>query len=211
MYFTDSDNLHRFEKDMISIPFFGVRKAWDYIDDCTEWRKYHSPIRDCMDEHCPYLKSKIRSDIVTTKDLFEAILLSIPYGAFKKRVRYVLSHMTDNKFFVDRKHKSVFLNKIADSDIDDNNYIAGIYILTMYPLFFDFKVFDNLDEDKITKIDNKKLKVLARFATEIFSGDKFLDLKDISDRKLVVDDEFICLCNAILIRRFGVSVLKIGG
>lgn len=211
MYFTDSDDLHRFEKDMRSIPFFGVRKAWDYIDDCTECRKYNFPIRDCVNEHCPYLKRKIRSNAVTAKDLFETFLLSIPYGAFKKRVRYVLSHMTDNKFFVDRNHKAVFLNKIADSDIDDNNYIAGIYILTMYPLFFDFKVFNNLYEDKITKIDNKKLKALARFATEIFSGDKFLDLKDISDRKLVVDDEFICLCNAILIRKFGVSVLKIGG
>lgn len=131
-----------------------------------------------MNEHCPYLEIKIQSDIVTTKDLFETFLLLIPYSTFKKGVRYVLTYMKANKFFVDRSHKTVFLNKISDFNIDDNNYISGIYILIMHPIFFEFKVLNNFDEDKITKIDNEKLKVIARFATEIFSDDKFLDLKE---------------------------------
>lgn len=211
MYFTDSNEMHKFEREMRGVPFFGKRMPWDDIESCRECRNYNSQIRDCMDEHCPYLKRKLRSNSVVTKDMFETFLLSISYEPFNTRLKATLEHMKGNKLFLNKPHRVAFLDAVSNSDVDDYNYLAGIYILTMYPqLWKNFKQNNYCIRLNANLID-ERLRTIIRFNKQILAGEKYLTLRYISDEDFVSDREFIYLCNAILVRRFGVVVLKIGG
>jgi hypothetical protein len=81
----------------------------------------------------------------------------------------------------------------------------------MYPqLWKNFKLNNySIRFDKNT-IDDR-LRTIISFTKQILAGEKYLTLRYISDEDFVSDREFIYLCNAILVRRFGVVVLKIGG
>ena len=56
----------------------------------------------------------------------------------------------------------------------------------------------------------QKDRVLVSFANDIYRSTTRLSLKEISFRRNISDKEFYYVCNAILIRRFGLAVIKKG-
>ena len=72
MYFTDDTKLQRFEREMKIVPNFERKEVWEYVDSCRDCKNYKCKLESCMEAHCPYLKRKIRSNSIITRDLVEA-------------------------------------------------------------------------------------------------------------------------------------------
>ena len=98
MYFTDNKKLQRFERDMKIIPNFERKEVWEYADSCNDCRNCHSKLDSCMEAHCPYIKRKIRSNAILTRDLVEAFLLDHPYIPCAHRVINMLAKYKGNRF-----------------------------------------------------------------------------------------------------------------
>ena len=69
MYFTDNKKLQRFERDMKIVPNFERKEVWEFGDSCRDCKNYECKLECCMEAHCPYLRRKIRSNVVLTRDL----------------------------------------------------------------------------------------------------------------------------------------------
>ena len=79
MYFTDDKKLQRFEREMKIVPNFERKEVWEYADSCNECKNYECKLESCMEAHCPYLKRKIRSNSIITRDLVETFLVDNPF------------------------------------------------------------------------------------------------------------------------------------
>ena len=87
MYFTDSKRLQGFERDMRVIPKFDRKEVWEYSDSCSGCRKCNSKFDSCVEARCPYIKRKIQSQSINTRDLVETFLLDHPYIPFAQSTR----------------------------------------------------------------------------------------------------------------------------
>ena len=210
MYFTDNKKLQRFEHDMKIVPNFERKEIWEYGDSCRECKNYKSKLTECMAVHCPYLKRKIRSNAVLTRDMVETFLTDNAYIPFSHRVIDMLAKYKGNKLFISKWHKSAFERAAAKVQEDDYNHLACLYVLTLRPQISEY--IQHTSNGYVCMSSNliPKDMVLIKFANDLYLGTKKLSLKEISYRKNVSDKEFFYICNAILIRRFGTAVIKRG-
>ena len=102
MYFTDNKKLQRFERDMKLVPNFERKEIWENCQSCRDCKNYESKLECCMDVHCPYLKRKIRSNAVLTRDMVETFLVDNPYIPFSHRVIDMLAKYKENKLFISK-------------------------------------------------------------------------------------------------------------
>lgn len=84
MYFTDDKKLQRFEREMKIVPNFERKEVWEFAESCRDCKNYKCKLESCMEAHCPYLKRKIRSNSIITRDLVEAFLVDNPYISLKE-------------------------------------------------------------------------------------------------------------------------------
>ena len=133
MYFTDDKKLQRFEREMKIVPNFERKDVWEYADSCNECKNYECKLESCMEAHCPYLKRKIRSNSIVTRDLVETFLLDHPYIPFAHRVIDMLAKYKGNKLFCSKAHKSAFEAAMSEINYDDYDHIACVYVLTIRP------------------------------------------------------------------------------
>ena len=208
MYFTDNKKLQRFEHDMKLVPNFERKEIWEYGDSCRECKNYDSKIVSCMQAHCPYLKRKIRSNAVSTRDLVETFLADNAYIPFSHRVIDMLAKYRGNKLFISKWHKAAFEKATAEVPSDDYNRLACLYVLTIRPQISEYIVHTSNGYVCLSSNLIPKDMVLINFANDLYLGRKQISLKEISYRKYVSDKEFFYICNAILIRRFGTAVIK---
>lgn len=209
MYFTGAE-LRPFEREMRQVPYFDKTEIWDDVHRCEDCRNYNLEIKKCMKVHCPYLKRKFLTDSVTTHKLFKTFLRQIEYQPFKRRFVEVMSEFSGNRQFVDRGHCERFSEAIKVISSYDYNSLAALYVLTMSPsLWYDVTLSVNRYV-AISPFTNKKEDVLIEFANALYSRDKFVDLRGITNCRRISNSEFIYLCNAMLIKRFGLSALKLG-
>ena len=210
MYFTDNKKLQRFERDMKIIPNFERKEVWEYADSCKECRNCDSKLDSCMEGHCPYIKRKIRSNAILTRDLVEAFLLDHPYIPFAHRVIDMLAKYKGNKLFFNKAHKAAFEAAIEEIPEDDYNHLACVYALTIRPHIWEHAVHTSQGYFCMTSGLEPRDRVLISFANNIYLGTKRVSLKEISFRRNICDKEFYYICNALLIRRFGTAVIKKG-
>ena len=111
MYFTDDKKLQRFEREMKIVPNFERKEVWEYADSCNECKNYECKLESCMEAHCPYLKRKIRSNSIITRDLVETFLVDNPYIPFAHRVINMLAKYKGNKLFYDFKRVHSMVQK----------------------------------------------------------------------------------------------------
>lgn len=210
MYFTDNKKLQRFEHDMKIVPNFERKEVWEYADSCKECRNCNSKLDCCMEAHCPYIKRKIRSNAILTRDLVEAFLLDHPYIPFAHRVINMLAKYKGNKLFYNKAHKAAFEAAMNEINDDDYDHIACVYVLTIRPDIWEHCVHTSQGYLCMSAEIEQKDRVLVSFANEIYRSTTRLSLKEISFRRNISDKEFYYVCNAILIRRFGLAVIKKG-
>lgn len=61
-----------------------------------------------MEAHCPYLKRKIRSNAVSTRDLVETFFADNLYIPFSHRAIDMLDKYRGNTLFISKWHKAAF-------------------------------------------------------------------------------------------------------
>ena len=210
MYFTDNKKLQRFEHDMKIVPNFERKEVWEYADSCKECRNCNSKLDSCMEAHCPYIKRKIRSNTILTRDLVEAFLLDHPYIPFAHRVINMLSKYKGNKLFYNKAHKAAFEAAIEEIPEDDHNHLACVYALTIRPNIWEHAVHTSQGYFCMASDLEPRDRVLITFANDLYLGTGRISLKEISFRRNICDKEFYYICNALLIRRFGTAVIKKG-
>lgn len=210
LYFAD-EKLRGYERDMKVIPNSGRREVWETKENCSECVKHDFSFRACVECKCPYIARKMEEYSVTTKHLMETLMTRITYIPFNIRVKEVLSHFYGNKLYINSTHLVLFRNALTRSEVKKNDYarIAAMYVLTMVPdawskMIWTFKGFICQRSSR-----NNKEKAIMRFANQLFDGKTKPDLSAVSDKSLFSDDEFICLCNALMISRYGTSVIKL--
>ena len=115
MYFTDNKKLQRFEHDMKLVPNFERKEIWEHGDSCHECKNYKSKIVSCMEAHCPYLKRKISSNAVSTRDLVESFLADNAYIPFSHRVIDMLAKYRGNKLFISKWHNRTAIEYIRNA------------------------------------------------------------------------------------------------
>jgi hypothetical protein len=86
-----------------------------------------------MEAHCPYIKRKIRSNSIITRDLVETFLVDNSYIPFAHRVINMLAKYKGNKLFYNKAHKAAFEAAMNEINDDDYDHIACVYVLTIRP------------------------------------------------------------------------------
>lgn len=210
MYFTDTENLRRYEREMKKVPNFDRKEIWEHCDSCKDCKYYQSKLEDCVTAHCPYIKRKIRSNFLVTRDMVETFLSDNAYIPFSNRVADMLIKYKGNKLYFNNEHKVAFEQAITEIPEDDYNHLACMYVLTLRPCIREHTVHTSNGYICMSSDIKSKDKVLINFANDLYLGTKKLSLKEISYHRNVSDSEFIYICNAILIRRFGIAVIKRG-
>ena len=163
-----------------------------------------------MEAYCPYLKRKICSNSIITRDLVETFLLDHPYIPFAHRVIDMLAKYKGNKLFYNKAHKAAFEAAMSEINDDDYDHIACVYVLTIRPDIWEHCVHTSQGYLCMSAEIEQKDRVLVSFANDIYCSITRLSLKEISFRRNISDKEFYYICNAILIRRFGLAVIKKG-
>ncbi|MCQ4022869.1 hypothetical protein [Ruminococcus sp. zg-924] len=210
MYFTDTENLRRYEREMKKVPNFDRKEIWEHCDSCIDCKNYEFKLEDCVTAYCPYIKRKIRSNFVVTMDMVRTFLSDNAYIPFSNRVAYMLIKYKGNKLFLNKEHKVAFEQTITGIPEDDYNHVACMYVLALRPHIREHTVHTSKGYVCMSSDIKPKDKVLINFANDLYLGTKKLYLKEISYHRNVSDSEFIYICNAILIRRFGIVVIKRG-
>lgn len=131
MYFTDDKKLQRFEREMKIVPNFERKEVWEYADSCNECKNYECKLESCMEAHCPYLKRKIRSNSIITRDLVETFLLDHPYIPFAHRVIDMLAKYKGNKLFYNKAHKAAFEAAIIEKNVQEKYYLSHKQVGTL--------------------------------------------------------------------------------
>ena len=210
LYFAD-EKLHGYERDMKVVPNFGKREVWERKDHCSDCVKHDFSFRACVECKCPYLSRKMEEYSVTTKHLMETLMTRITYIPFNNRVKEALSHFYGNKLYINSTHLVLFRNALTRSEVKKNDYgrIAAMYVLTMVPDAWSEMVWTIKGFICQRSSRNNKEKAIMKFANQLFAGKGKPDLCAVSKKELFSDDEFICLCNALMISRYGTSVIKL--
>jgi len=60
------------------------KEVWEFAESCRDCKNYKCKLESCMEAHCPYLKRKIRSNSIITRDLVETFLVDNPYIPFQE-------------------------------------------------------------------------------------------------------------------------------
>lgn len=156
------------------------------------------------------LEKCISPMIKNCRDLVETFLLDHPYIPFAHRVIDMLAKYKGNKLFYNNAHKAAFEAAMSEINDDDYDHIACVYVLTIRPDIWEHCVHTSQGYLCMSAEIEQKDRVLVSFANEIYRSTTKLSLKEISFRRNVSDKEFYYVCNAILIRRFGLAVIKKG-
>ena len=209
MYFTGA-KLRPFESEMKKVPFFDKKEVWDEIDYCKECKNFHKSLDKCMRAHCPNLQKKFMTDRVNTHKLFKTFLTGIGYTPFKNRLQSAMKGFSGNRLFMDLGHCERFSREIAFTERYAYNKMACLYVLTMYPYIWENVVESSGRYYSIEDFPDRKTQVFIEFANELGSYKKIVDLKGMANCRKISNTEFVYLCNAMLIRRFGLSVIKLG-
>lgn len=113
------------------VPNFERKELWEFAESCRDCKNYECKLESCMEAHCPYIKRKIRSNSIITRDLVETFLVDNPYIPFAHRVINMLAKYKGNKLFYNKAHKAAFEAAMNEINDDDYDHIACVYVLTI--------------------------------------------------------------------------------
>lgn len=196
---------------MRKVPGFEQKEFWDYADSCEDCRNHEASVQSCINVCCPYLTRKFLTESVTTYELFWTFLRGIKYSPFNLRLDAAMGTFEGNRTFLDNNHLKRFNGMIKKSTRYTNSKLSILYVFAMYPHIQNITVKSAGGTYlPIGKSHDSKTEMLIDFINELASNRRTVSLKGISTCKEISVREFICLCNAVLIKRFGLSVVKIG-
>ena len=134
--------------------------------------------------------------------------------AFSERLNNYITETEDLMGFRNNNHRTVF-KEMAAKLVSDNALLAAVYLLTS-----DRKLWGDAEgcilKNEICFDDMRCGKyscgayVLLCAAKDLYLGTQYVNISDLADSSLVPTEIFALACNAMTIRRFGITVLETG-
>lgn len=117
------------------------------------------------------------------------------------------------KNFKDKNHRIAFSEAIDKHDKNDYAFIAAVYLLTVdHRLWESARRYAERNEIRFDKIKlsdcTPPVYTLQCVAKDLYLGTEHLTLLDLADSSLIPAKMFDLICNAIAIRRFGLSAIS---
>lgn len=132
--------------------------------------------------------------------------------SFKARLRKYITETEQFMNYRNENHETVF-KETAAKMIDDNDLLAAVYLLTAdRRLWWDAEGYVRKYEIRFDELRHRKSSnsayVLLCAAKDLYLGTQHFSVTDLADSSLITDEMFGLICNAVTIKRFGISVLE---
>ena len=194
MYFTDTPSLREVEKVMQMIPNF-IPRGYGAVILC----EHEFTEENCIGD--------------SQKEILTKTLSRINNPLFQKRLKKYI-HESETIFvnFRNSKHSTTFTDAIKKKNKRDYALMSALYLLTAeFALWQTVKryIVDN-------SIDFKSLQpagisengyTLFCAAKDLYLGTNYLTISDLADTQLIPPRMFALICNAMAVRRFGLSAI----
>ena len=222
MYFTISTPLHPYEVMMQGIPNFLPRSHGTYIyrresvpvvqTDCQYCLYYHGG--KCSLEECPFLELKSANGTATVQQIMAAVFSAVTYPPFIGRLKqYIRESENKNMNYYGKKHESDFKQALERIDPNNLRILSAVYLLTADTQLWrrvQNQVEKNgirFDKMNLGSVDEKAYTLFC-CAKDLYLGTKHITIADLADEQLISPKMFGIICNALVIRRFGIGVLN---
>lgn len=193
MYFTDNYPLQEYEKMMRRIPNFPPRG--------------HGVVVICSAE-------SIESGMATYREVITKTMSCINYKPFLIRLEEYIRESENNPMeFRNEKHRKVFAEAVEKLDKKNYPLMSALYLLTAdLKLWNAVKRFVVKNEICFQDIhlngSTENGYTLYCAAKDLALGTKNLSVCDLADAQLIPPKMFGLVCNAMAIRRFGLSAIN---
>ena len=168
--------------------------------------------RNCKLSYCPCLTERIQYGMVNYTDFILDLCHELKCPEFSARVMSLLMEQNAMKSFMNKKHKTLFFDVMDEYDSLDTLLMAALYLLTA-----DEKLWQQAKKHiKDDTINFKKFKPqdcstttysLFCVAKDLYKGSTHCTLADLADSSIVTNRLFNIICNAFLIRVYGIGVV----
>lgn len=197
MYFTETPSLREIEKAMKMVPNFTPR-GHGVVILCEHEFAEKSCIGDSQKEILARTVSRINNPLFQKR--------------FQQYIKYINESETIPVNFRNSKHSATFTDAIKKKNKRDYALMSALYLLTAeFALWQTVKryIVDN-------SIDFKSLQpagisengyTLFCAAKDLYLGTNYLTISDLADTQLIPPRMFALICNAMAIRRFGLSAI----
>lgn len=192
MFFTEDNNLRKYEYLMKGIPNFEPRG--------------HGMVIVCGYRYIPIYE--------TRKQLLIWATQNIRHPAFRMRLNNYLFERGENIMnFIDMNHKKAFEENIARINCNNYRLLAAVYLLSANFLLQRTAGAHIRNNDiNFKNIHKGYLDVegytLLCAAKDIFLGTRYLSITDLTDEVIINQRLFALICNALSIKRFGLMAIR---
>ncbi len=193
MLFTLSPHYRAFERMMIGVPNFRPRGHGIYITRDSPQKSPRERAGCILEAMTPMMQEK------------QSVSFTARLGKHITETEKLMNYRNEN-------HETI-LKETAAKLIDDNDLLAAVYLLTAdRRLWWDAEGFIRNCEIRFDKLRHRKTSnsayALLCAAKDLYLGTQHFSVADLADSSLITDEMFGLICNAMAIKRFGISVLE---
>lgn len=222
--FTDSPGDRSLERMMVTIPgfkpkghgthIFGRKELTAEMCDCRLCLYYKGKQKSCSMKRCPCIEERIIVGAASRKEALTELAPEIKVYAFQKRVNQLIRESEMNPMnHRNEKHRIAFTDAIQKLNKKDFKLMSAVYLLSAEPALWETAK-HHVDRNEID-FENVKLKnssendyTLFCCAKDLYLGTKHITVKDLADKEIINMRMFDLICNAMLIRRFGLGAIN---
>lgn len=222
--FADSPGERSLERMMTSIPNFRPRGYGTYVFgrkeltaedcDCRLCLYYRKKKKGCTLKRCPCIEERIYAGAASRKEILAELAAGINVPAFQIRITECMKESEENPMdYRNEKHRIAFTEAIRKLNRKDFALMSAIYLLTAeHALWMTVKrnIGNNIIRFDEIKLQNSTENAYTLFccAKDLYLGTKHITIKDLADTDLIRPRIFDLICNAMAIRRFGLSAIR---
>ncbi len=217
MYFSDNPNDRFYEVLMVSIPNFRLRGYEQmvvdkHIYDCRFCLYYIG--HRCKLPRCDCIDERIAAGAASLSEAWQELAYIINYPPLTKRIKHHLYKYGGKPMkFRNEIHERIFQRAADRYDRSEYALLAALYLLSAEKLLWQ-SMQEQLLNGKLS-FNNKSIRDIGEFgytlycaAKDIYTGSKHLSVCDLTDKDLIPPQLFELICNAMLIRRYGLGAIN---
>lgn len=197
MYFSNPPSQKEFEKLMQAVPHFSPRGHGSFIPK-EELNLYERP----------------QPPPASLSDTIERTMSRIHCPPFRRRLEKYLRESEESPMdYRNEKHRIAFTEAIQKLNRKDYALMSAVYLLTAEHALW-MKAKQRVRQNEIhfdaIKLQNSTENAYTLFccAKDLYLGTKHIIIKDLADKDLIAPKIFDLICNAMAIRRFGLSAIN---
>ncbi len=142
----------------------------------------------------------------------EKAVMELKKVPFMQKTQYLYEGNEDIMKFRNEQHRSTFLKEIKSRSFSNYKLIAALYLLTADSKLWDtakeFVGKEDIDFESIhLKSGSENAYALFCAAKDLYNGSRHLAIDDIADVGLIKNKVFTLICNAMLIKRKGLTAV----